>query len=207
MDDAEIATLLTSRELMIFDFDGTLADTTALHIAAFAEVLAPFAVAVDYASIAGRKTRDALQVRLASVGITLPEDKLDAIAGAKQQRVRALIQERLRPMPGVDRFLRWAALRSRLAIYSSGSRGTMQISLERLGYGGWFDPLLCAEDVTRAKPDPEGFLRVLALTSTPAPRAVVFEDADAGVMSARAAGVAVIDVRVTSFEQLARTFA
>jgi sugar-phosphatase len=205
MGNSEIEARLAARDLMIFDFDGTLADTTPLHIAAFAEVLEPFGVTVDYPSIAGRKTRDALRDRLATVGRVLPDFDLDELAASKQRKVRDLIRNTLRPLPGVEQFLAWALARMRLAIYSSGSRGTIEVSLERLRMRGRFDPVLCAEDVEHAKPDPEGFLKVLAITGVPTHRAVVFEDSDAGVASARAAELDVVDVRVTPFEQLSAT--
>ena len=206
MSNFNTESLLADRELMIFDLDGTLADTSAFHASAFADVLAPFGVAAEYETISGWKTRDALVERLASSGIVLAEGELDALARAKQQRVRKLIQDGLQPLPGVERFLRWASTRARLAIYSSGSRGTVEISLARLGYLGRFDPLLCAEDVVRAKPDPEGFLKVLGLTGVPSNHAVVFEDSDSGIGAARRAGLAVVDVRLISFEYLVQAF-
>ena len=206
MADSDIWGMLEGKDLMIFDFDGTLADTSAFHASAFADVLAPFGVAAEYETISGRKTRDALVERLGSSGIVLAEGELDALASAKQQRVRKLIQDGLRPLPGVESFLRWASTRARLAIYSSGSRGTVEISLARLGYLGRFDPMLCAEDVVRAKPDPEGFLKVLGLTGVSSVRAVVFEDSDSGIGAARRAGIAVVDVRLISFERLLKAF-
>ena len=194
--------LLDGKRLLIFDFDGTLADTSPLHEAAFNAVLSPWEFSVDYPAIAGLRTRDALASSFAAVGMNVPESQLQDLTLSKQAHVRALIQEDLRPLPGVDQFLRWARSRYHLALYSSGSRGTVTLSMEKLGYEGWFDPMVCAEDVMHAKPDPEGFVKVLRMTGICAEEGIVFEDSGAGLEAAQHAGLTTLDVRVVPFEEL-----
>ena len=192
--------MLEGKRLLIFDFDGTLADTSPLHEAAFNAVLAPWGLRVDYPAIAGLRTWDALAACLAAAGVSVPESKLRELMLSKQTHARTLIQRDLRPLPGVDEFLRWARPRYRLALCSSGSRGTVAIALQTLGYTGWFDPMLCAEDVTHGKPDPEGYLKVLALTGVDAANTLVFEDSDLGLDAAQCAGLANLDIRTAPFE-------
>lgn len=187
--------LLLGKQLLIFDFDGTVADTTPLHAAAFAQVLAPMGITVNYSTIAGLKTLDAMRQCLAGAGQTLSDAEMAALVSAKQQCVRQMIACGLEPLPGVDAFLRWAKPRIRMAMATSGSRGTVSLALEKLGYSGWFDPLVCADDVARAKPDPEGFLKVLQITGVPAVAALVFEDSEAGFCAARSANMPYLDVR------------
>ena len=58
------ASLLQAHEgkkLMIFDFDGTVANTSPLHAEAFSQILTPLVNGVDYPSIAGLKTWDAIR--------------------------------------------------------------------------------------------------------------------------------------------------
>jgi HAD superfamily hydrolase (TIGR01509 family) len=193
---------LQGKQLLIFDFDGTLADTSQLHAAAFNEVLAPWGFLVDYPVIAGLRTHDALAMCFATSGVSVTESQLENLTIAKQVHVRKLISKELRPLPGVNEFLRWARPRYRLALYSSGSRSTVTLAMEKLGYTGWFYPMLCAEDVLYAKPHPEGFLKVLTISCIEAERALVFEDSDAGVEAAKRAGLATSDVRVLPFYQL-----
>ena len=57
---ASIRCLLAGKTALIFDFDGTIAETTPLHARAFEETLAPLGVAADYPSIAGLKTQEAI---------------------------------------------------------------------------------------------------------------------------------------------------
>ncbi len=190
-----LAEVLRSKRLLIFDFDGTVADTSPLHAKTFKHTLAPFGVSVHYPDIAGLKTRDAMLYCLDQPGISLDAAVIDTLVSEKQVKVRQLIKSDLEPMPGVDAFLRWARRRFQLAMVTSGSRGSVSLALEKLGYTGWFDPLICAEDVTNAKPIPEGYLKVLNLTQTKPNEAIVFEDSNIGIASAKSAGLEAIDIR------------
>ena len=194
--------MLESKRLLIFDFDGTVADTTPLHAAAFSEVLAPLGFIVDYSSIAGLKTLDAMRQCLNGAGHKLDEAVLAALVTVKQQCVRQMIGQTLQPLPGVDAFLQWARPRYKLAMVTSGSRGTVSLALEKLGYTGWFNPLICADDVGKAKPAPEGFLMALQLAGVSAGDALVFEDSDAGLQAAAHAGLDYVDVRCTDWSSI-----
>ena len=194
--------MLMSKRLLIFDFDGTVADTTPLHAAAFSQVLAPLGIEVDYSCIAGLKTLDAMRQCLNGAGRTFDEAALAALVTAKQQCVRQMIGQALQPLPGVDAFLRWARPRYKLAMVTSGSRGTVSLALEKLGYTGWFDPLICADDVEKAKPAPEGFLMALQLAGVLAGDALVYEDSDAGFQAAAQAGLCCVDVRRTAWPSI-----
>lgn len=185
---------LGGRRLLIFDFDGTLADTSSLHAAAFAQVLAPLGVRVNYATIAGMKTRDAVRRCLLDADISVPDAEAEALSIAKQSAVRELIRVHLRPLPRVPEFIGWAYGRFQLAIASSGSRQTVHLALSHLGMSCCFDPVVCGEDVIAGKPTAEPFLRVLAQTGIAAKEALVFEDSEAGFAAARAAGIDCIDV-------------
>jgi HAD superfamily hydrolase (TIGR01509 family) len=187
---------LAGKRLLIFDFDGTLADTSSLHAQAFSETLAPFGIIVDYSKLAGRKSVDAFLFCFADLELTTPDTQaLTNLVLEKQRRVRTLINEALEPLPGVDEFLLWAKKKYSIALVTSGSRGTVELALKKLGWMGWFDPILFAEDVAQAKPNPEGFLRVLKITGIAVEDALVFEDSEVGFKAAKAAGINFIDAQ------------
>ena len=194
------AALLRGKALLIFDFDGTVADTTPLHEAAFADVLRPLGVQVHYGTIAGMKTLDAIRSCAIAAGRSMDSETMSALASAKQRRVREMIGDGLRPLPGVDRFLHWARGHYRLAMVTSGSHGTVQIALRQLGYSDLFDPLICADDVKHAKPAADGFLLALAGTGMERDQALVFEDSDAGFEAARAAQIDCVDARTFDWD-------
>lgn len=187
--------LLAEKRLLIFDFDGTIADTTPLHAAAFTRVLSPLGLAVDYPRIAGMSTRAAMRKLCMEAGLDWTDATIEELARAKQSAVRAEIAAGLEPLPGVDRFLNEVRGRFRLAMVTSGSRETVLLSMRCLGYEGWFDPLITADDVINGKPDPEGFEKALQATGVDAAAALVFEDSEAGFDAATAAGIECVDAR------------
>ena len=186
--------LLKGRQLLIFDFDGTVADTTPLHAAAFLNTLEPIGVSVDYQSIAGRRTADAMRLCLAAAGVTVNAMELDTLVAAKQTKVRQMMKQGLKPLPGIDKFLRWARARYQLSMVTSGSTATVRLALGFLGFDSWFKPLICADDVQNAKPHPEGFLKALRITGLTPREALVFEDSAAGFSAARQAGLEFVDI-------------
>ena len=190
----ELARLLESRSLLIFDFDGTIADSSPLHEQAFREVLEPMDLTVDYAQLAGRGTLDAVRhcFALNQRGDQDP-DHLAELARRKQERGRELIAARLTALPAAAALLEWVRPNHRLALVTSGSHATIDLALGRLGLVGWFDPLLTADELDRAKPDPQGLLAALQLAGVAPEQALVFEDSAAGFEAARRAGIDVVD--------------
>jgi HAD superfamily hydrolase (TIGR01509 family) len=194
--------LLQRKRLLIFDFDGTVADTSHLHAEAFSRILEPLGAKVNYDQIAGLKTLDAIRKCLNHGGFIADELELAALVVAKQNYVRHLISHKLHPKQGVDEFVRWAKLRYKIAMVSSGSAGTVKLALRKLGYIDFFDPLICAEDVEIAKPSPEGFLTALERTGVLASEALIFEDSEIGFQAAKHAGVECIDIRHNSWPNI-----
>jgi HAD superfamily hydrolase (TIGR01509 family) len=189
MNSSPLARLLARKRLLIFDFDGTLVDSSPLHARAFAEVFAPHGVAVDYARIAGMTTDAAVDRLAEEAGLSLDEAARARLIGAKRERGLELIERELAAIDGAPDFVRAAARRFRLALCTSGSRRSVEAALARVGLDGCFDPAVTADDVARGKPDPEAFLQVLDRTGAAAGEALIFEDADSGIAAAAAAGI------------------
>ena len=189
----ELARLLLGRRLLIFDFDGTIADSSPLHEQAFREVLEPLGLSVDYSLLAGRATLDAVRHCFALNRRDADDEaQLAELARRKQQRGRELIATQLCAFPAAVALLDWVRPRHRLALITSGSRATIDLALARLDLAGWFDPLLTADDLDRAKPDPQGFLAAIRMAGVAPDQALVFEDSDAGFQAARQAGIEVV---------------
>jgi HAD superfamily hydrolase (TIGR01509 family) len=189
MSLSPLARLLSRKRLLIFDLDGTLVDSSPLHARAFTEVFAPHGIAIDYARIAGMTTAAAVDRLVAEAGLALDEAERGRLVGAKRERGLELIERELAAIDGAVDFVRAAALRSRLALCTSGSRRSVDAALAKVGLAGCFAPVITAEDVTRGKPDPEAFLQALEQTGTAAVEALIFEDADSGLAAAKSAGI------------------
>lgn len=197
----DIVLALEDKQLLIFDFDGTIANTTPMHAAAFKKVLSPLGIDVHYSCIAGMKTADALIYCASARGLELTEDQIKELQIAKQSVVRELITLELEPLKDADWFLDWATQKYHLSMATSGSRGTVSLSLDKLGFTHLFDPLVCADDIEKAKPHPDPFLKVLSLTGYQPNQALVFEDSEAGLAAAHAAGISYININKSSWSE------
>ena len=91
-----------------------------------------------------------------------------------------------------------------LGLASSGSRASVAAFLSASGSAGVFNSVLCGDDVSRAKPHPEIYLRAFAELGVAPDAAMVVEDAAAGIQAARAAraGVVIGVVGTCSAERL-----
>ena len=82
-----------------------------------------------------------------------------------------------------------------MAVATGGTRAVVDPRLKSTGMAAWFDTVVTADDVQRCKPDPETFLLAAKRLGVDPSRCRAYEDAEAGLASARAAGMEVIDVR------------
>ncbi|WP_131741026.1 beta-phosphoglucomutase family hydrolase [Actinomadura roseirufa] len=205
----------------LFDLDGVLTRTAAVHAAAWKEMFdgflrdraertgepfVPFDPVKDYgAYVDGKKREDGTRSFLASRGVELPEGTPDdppetesvrGLGNRKNALVLQIIKDK-----GVEVFegsvayvraVREAGLRT--AVVSS-SANTVQV-LETVGITDLFDAridgVVAAERNLPGKPAPDMFLAGAEAVGVPAARAVVFEDALAGVAAGRAGGFAYV---------------
>ena len=77
---------------------------------------------------------------------------------------------------------------------TTGSRRNVTEILEAFGCRDWFGLLVTSEDVTRNKPDPEGYRKAMAHFGADAAHTIIFEDSPTGLAAARATGAAVFKV-------------
>ena len=168
--------------------DGVLIDSASCHRAAFEEVFLPFGIAAfEYEKYAGWRTAEVVQHVLAAVPDLSPES-IDQIASRKSKLARERMLADNPVMPGCVAVLEQLAESYLLALASSGSRESVELFLDTNRCRHLFHSVLCGDEVHRAKPDPEIYLRTFAGLRIPPARAVVVEDAVSGVRAARAAG-------------------
>jgi len=179
---------------LIFDCDGTIADTMPLHWQAWREVAArhrfPFAEQCFYA-LAGIPSRDIVRMLNAEQGLDL--DPL-AIARDKEETYLAKL-EHVGPIELVVGIARAQHGRLPLAVASGGSRRVIERVLEHLGIRSLFQAVVTNEDVTRQKPAPDIFLEAARRLGVPPQRCRAYEDAELGLAAIRAAGMEAVDVR------------
>jgi beta-phosphoglucomutase len=183
---------------ILWDLDGTLVDSGDLHWVAWRDAMAAEGVTITQAMFEatfGWKNDPILRRWL---GDDVSEERKRRIAEGKEEAYRtALRAQGLSPLPGAREWVeRLHADGWKQAICSSAPRANIEAVLDVTGLGHDFEVIVAAEDVTLGKPDPQVFLLGAARLGVPVTRAIVVEDAEAGVEAARRAGMKSIGVNV-----------
>lgn len=183
---------------LIFDVDGTLAETEDLHRAAFNRAFAAAGLAIewdraryrDLLGTTGGKRR--ILRHFAETG--LPEDEALAaeLHGSKNRHYAEAVERGIELRAGVAELLQRArAAGLRLAIATTTSRSNLAALLRHAALPE-FDTIVAGEDVSTLKPHPEVYLKALDLLDLAAGSALAFEDSANGLRSATAAGLRTI---------------
>lgn len=179
---------------LVFDCDGTIADTMPLHyeawVAALGEHNVEFPEALFY-EMAGIPTARIIEILNERHGHNMP---VQETADYKEELYVRLIP-RVRPIEPVVRLIEQYAGRLPMAVATGGTRAICAKTLTALGLICNFKVLVTADDVQHGKPAPDIFLEAARRIEVDPNRCVAFEDADLGVQAAQSAGMRVIDVR------------
>ncbi len=180
---------------LLFDCDGTLADTMALHHAAWHETLLPHGVDCPRSFIdthAGVPTH----------GIVAEVNKLwgteldgDVITEAKEARFAAQIHRAV-PVEEVLATARAYHDKLPMAVVSGGGRDMVRATLAAIDALDLFPVIITANDPVAPKPAPDVFLEAARRLGVEAGKCHVFEDGDPGIVSAQRAGMTWTDVRL-----------
>lgn len=181
---------------VLWDLDGTLADTEDLHFRAWAETMAAYAIPYDYEEFIagfGRNNRSVLS-ELLKVDPSAPV--VDEVARRKEQAFRGLLaQTDLQPLPGViDWLAAFDQAQTLQVVSSSGPMANIAATITKLGIGDYFVGLMSGATLPRGKPDPMLFLRSAAAVDAPPAACIVIEDSIHGIAAARRAGMPSIAV-------------
>ncbi len=171
---------------LLFDLDGTLADTDPLHFLAWREALRPYGLQVDpefyRKRISGRLNPEIVQDLLSLEG-----EEARRLIEAKEARFRELAKS-LKPTPGLREFLDLAQKKGlRWGVVTNAPKENARHVLGALG----LEPplLVLAEEVGRGKPDPLPYRVALERLGVGPGEALAFEDSPSGVKSAVGAGI------------------
>ena len=179
---------------LLFDLDGTLAETDSLHLPTWVDALQPYGVEVDEEfyrdRISGRSTAEIVRELLPD----LTEEQGRSIGEAKEASFRERASE-LEPLPGlVDFVIQGRELGMRIALVTNAPEQNVETILLALKLRDFFDVVVLADEVEAVKPDPAPYRAALEKISVPAEVALAFEDSVSGISSSVAAGIPTIGI-------------
>src|SRR5687768_1032362 len=179
---------------LVFDCDGTIADTMPLHyeawVAALKEHSVEFSEALFY-ELAGVPTARIIEILNERHGHDMPvQDTADYKESLYQQLLPRVV-----PIEPVVVLVKEFAGKLPMAVATGATQGICRKTLGSLGLLEYFQHIVTADDVLHGKPAPDIFLEAARRIGVPPESCYAFEDADLGLQAARTAGMTAIDIR------------
>ena len=181
------------RPALLFDLDGTLILSDALHAEVFVAMFAEHGREIDEAfyteNIQGRLNDDIFAE-------FFPGQDTAALAEEKEARFRDRLGASAEPVAGLTDLLDRAGREGwGLGVVTNAPRANVDAMLGAIGVAHRFATVVVSEDLPRGKPDPLPYSTGLDRLGADPARALAFEDSRSGIAAATAAGIATIGLR------------
>jgi haloacid dehalogenase superfamily, subfamily IA, variant 3 with third motif having DD or ED len=173
---------------LLFDFDGTVADTMGAHLDAWNKALAVYNLTLSrdqHQAWAGRPTKMIVQMLNEMHKVEIPTE--DFLKAKEVMFFDSLSS--VKDIPTVVEIIKFYKGKVPMAVVTGSRRVPVTRVLKHLGLENYFDVLVCAEDYTNGKPAPDCFLLAAQLLNVDPKDCLAFEDAVLGIQSAHAAGM------------------
>jgi beta-phosphoglucomutase family hydrolase len=179
---------------LVFDCDGTIADTMPLHYRAWVAALAehdaelPEALFYEWAGIPTVRIIEILNERH---GHAIPVRE----AAERKESLYVEMIQKVEPIEPVVALVKAYAGRLPMAVATGATRAICSKTLRSLHLLEHFQAIVTADDVAHGKPAPDIFIEAARRLGVAAGHCYAFEDADLGLQAARAAGMVAVDIR------------
>lgn len=186
--------LILAADGLIFDCDGTLADTMPLHFIAWRDTLNKYEVEFSedrFYSMAGQPTLHIVKALLEEQGISGDPETVSR----KKENAFLNVLHQVEPIEPIVKIARQYRDSKKMGVGSGSNHAVVLQVLEHIGLSGFFDAVVGAEDTKRHKPEPDVFLEVARQIGVEPAKCRVYEDADLGVEAAHRAGMTCFDIR------------
>ncbi len=186
------------KKCFIFDLDGVIVDTAKYHFQAWRALAND--LGIDFTLEQNEQLKGVSRVRslekiLNWGGVTLGPDEFQHKMNQKNDNYLDYIadMDTSELLPDVDRVLKFLTQNDQFIALGSASKNARPI-LDKTKITPLFDAIVDGNDVTKAKPNPEVFLKAAKLTKTKPKNCIVFEDSLAGIQAANSAGMLSIGI-------------
>lgn len=182
-------------ELVVFDVDGLMIDTESVWKNAFDKAGDKYGIPnlgdTLFPSLIGKRLEDEQEL----LDRLLPSDIQNQLINEWRQIGLSSLEKEVPVKPGLYEMLDYLEQHHiKMAVATTTRRELTEQRLKKIGVYDRFDYVLCGDEVTKRKPDPEIYLSVLKKMNTDAKNALVLEDSVVGVEAAYRAGVDFIQV-------------
>lgn len=177
----------------LFDCDGTIVDSMPLHYVGWKRALDEWGATFteeQFYGWGGMPVTGVISRLNEEQGLSMP---VDEVADRKEGFYYELLNE-LQAIPEVLEHIHASYGEMKFAVVSGSTRDSVVRSLQQLHLLDRFEVLVCAGDYEKGKPDPEPFLLAASKLGVKPEECLVFEDAETGIQSAKAAGMAWVKV-------------
>lgn len=183
-------------EALIFDLDGTLADTMPAHFKAWKKACADHGIDLQKSFFVPYLGTAAWKLSQAIINHYRPDAGIDP-ESVWQQKIAefALMQDQVRPIDAVVNIVKKYHGKLPMSVGTGGHKKAVQRTLEVTGLQPYFEVVVTANDVENHKPHPETFLRCAEGMGVEPAVCEVFEDGVFGLDAAKEAGMIPTDVR------------
>ena len=182
-------------ELVVFDVDGLMIDTESVWKNAFDKAGDKYGIPnlgdTLFPSLIGKRLEDEQEL----LDRLLPSDIQNSLINEWRQIGLGSLEREVPVKPGLYEMLDYLEQHHiKMAVATTTRRELTEQRLKKIGVYNRFDYVLCGDEVTKRKPDPEIYLSVLHKMNTKAENALVLEDSVVGVEAAYRAGIECIQV-------------
>ena len=182
---------------MLFDLDGTLAETDSLHLPTWVNVLRPYGIEIDEEfyreRISGRSNSKIVEDLLPDLSAKEGRDLADAKEASFRERA-----DELEPLSGLLDFMREAKDRGlSLALVTNAPEENVEAMLLALELREFFDEVVLSDEVGPVKPDPAPYRAALNRLGVAPEEALAFEDSTSGVASSVGVGIPTVGIAST----------
>jgi len=193
---------------IIFDVDGTLVDSLPYHHESwriffknnnleendFNEILKEY------------KGGGTLELMTSVFGDMYTKDELKTMTDDKEIIFRDIYKSKIYPIEGLKKFLdNLKENNILLSIGSNAIRKNVLMTIEELSITNYFSYIICGDEVSKGKPDPEMYIKTLSNLNIHKDECVIFEDSIEGVTAAKNADIKVIGVTSSQSSEILKS--
>lgn len=181
-------------KLVCFDLDGVLVDACDIHKLALERAMLE-TVGYSITDAQHRTIFNGLPTRKKLEKLGLDKDIIEKINSLKQEFTIVEITKQIHPDPIKIEMLNKLRENFYIVCVTNSIKKTAQLMLERSGLMSKIDLLISNEDVTNAKPNPEGYEKAMIAFKTNPDETIIVEDSEHGIKAALDSGANLIKVK------------